>query len=261
MSDAQFPSSPRPDGSEEYAANRRGGEDAIEINAVATIPADSTAGYERSGAYRDLIVFDRSNAETLGSGTPFSRARRGPLLNWLLPRAATIMIAACIGGLVGALISGGADDKAEVNVADTNEAEPPVALPAKANEIAPDREPVRATMQADRTTATVQPAPATATKPLRPAQPRKIAGFDPWKNTSVSREITGSVRSPQDQPVARDWTLWRVRNGRALVEARGAYYLVVPGSTLPRLGRVQRITRRDGRWIVQTPNGLIVQRG
>jgi hypothetical protein len=76
----------------------------------------------------------------------------------------------------------------------------------------------------------------------------------------VSPEITGSI-SRGNLPVARDWVLWRVRNGRALVQGNGGYFEVVPGSQLPGLGLVQRIVKEDGRWMVLTRNAVIVARG
>lgn len=77
---------------------------------------------------------------------------------------------------------------------------------------------------------------------------------------AVSREITGSVkRAPL--PVAHDWTLWRVRNGRALVQGGAGYFEVVQGSALPGLGIVQRIVKEDGDWKVYTPGAVIVARG
>ena len=76
----------------------------------------------------------------------------------------------------------------------------------------------------------------------------------------VSPEITGSITRGK-LPVANDWVLWRVRNGRALVQGNGGYFEVVPGSQLPGLGLVQRIVKEDGRWMVLTRNAVIVARG
>jgi hypothetical protein len=76
----------------------------------------------------------------------------------------------------------------------------------------------------------------------------------------VSSEVTGSIAAARP-PVARDWVLWRVRNGRALVQGNGGYFEVVPGSQLPGLGLVQRIVKEGGRWVVLTRNGMIVARG
>lgn len=100
-------------------------------------------------------------------------------------------------------------------------------------------------------------------------------------------EVTGSIAAPQTmapQPQALETTPlpqprpqqiaavetqprplvisdWRVRGaarGTVLVEGHGDIYEVVPGANLPGLGRVESIRRIDGRWIVQTPKGLIV---
>jgi hypothetical protein len=77
---------------------------------------------------------------------------------------------------------------------------------------------------------------------------------------AVSPETTGSITRGKP-PVARDWVLWRVQNGRALVQGNGGYFEVAPGSTLPGLGLVQRIVKQNGRWVVLTRNGMIVSRG
>ena len=76
----------------------------------------------------------------------------------------------------------------------------------------------------------------------------------------VSPEITGSI-TRANLPVASDWVLWRVRNGRALVQGNGGYFEVVPGSQLPGLGLVQRIVKEDGRWVVMTRTAVIAARG
>jgi hypothetical protein len=82
----------------------------------------------------------------------------------------------------------------------------------------------------------------------------------PLAAPQVSDEVTGSITRGK-LAVAQDWVLWRVRNGRALVQGNGGYFEVVPGSQLPGLGLVQRIVKADGRWMVLTRNGVIVARG
>jgi hypothetical protein len=59
-------------------------------------------------------------------------------------------------------------------------------------------------------------------------------------------------------PVVEGWAVRSVRNGVVLVEGRGEIYEVIPGAPLPGLGRVEAIERRDGRWVVVTQKGLIV---
>jgi len=73
----------------------------------------------------------------------------------------------------------------------------------------------------------------------------------------VSPEITGAVQ-PAAPPIAEGWVLWRVYNGRAVVQSRRGYFDVVPGVDLPDLGLVREITQRDGGWVVITQNGTIL---
>ena len=104
----------------------------------------------------------------------------------------------------------------------------------------------------------------------------------------ASAEVTGSIAAPQTvaaqqaalaeptplpQPrpqqiaaveslprplVVPGWSVHGAARGAVLVESHGEIYEVVPGASLPGLGRVESIRRIDGRWIVQTPKGLIV---
>jgi len=100
----------------------------------------------------------------------------------------------------------------------------------------------------------------------------------------ASAEVTGSIGAPETvapqaeptplpQPrpqqiaaaesaprplVVPDWHVRGAARGAVLVETHGEIYEVVPGASLPGLGRVESIRRIDGRWIVQTPRGLIV---
>lgn len=76
-------------------------------------------------------------------------------------------------------------------------------------------------------------------------------------------ETTGSigekVPEPRQKPaILEDWVIRDVYRGRALVENRHhGIFDVGPGNTLPSVGRVETVTRRDGRWVVVTPKGLI----
>ena len=86
---------------------------------------------------------------------------------------------------------------------------------------------------------------------------RIAESFAPQPKAVAASEVTGSI-TPDAPKIVRGWTLWRVYGGRALVEGRGAYFEVVPGSDLPGLGTVKRIARSDGRWVVITSRGIIV---
>jgi len=52
----------------------------------------------------------------------------------------------------------------------------------------------------------------------------------------------------------------RVYDGAALIEGRNGIIEVEPGSVVPGIGRIEAIKRQDGRWVVVTARGLIVQR-
>lgn len=72
---------------------------------------------------------------------------------------------------------------------------------------------------------------------------------------------TGSVPDPKvaakHAPI-EGWILREVYDGAALVEARnGRLHEVVPGQTLPSVGRVEAIERRGKTWVVVTSKGFI----
>jgi hypothetical protein len=80
-------------------------------------------------------------------------------------------------------------------------------------------------------------------------------------NTPAAPEITGSIAPSKQEarlPVAEGWRLRDYYAGRAVVESRqGALFEVGPGSNLPGLGRVETIKREDGQVVVVTRNGII----
>ncbi len=92
---------------------------------------------------------------------------------------------------------------------------------------------------------------------------------------SAAPETTGSIAANQPAaapapmpPMASDtkppdrvlqgWIVQDVRGNRALVASRyGGMFAVAAGGFLPGLGRVETITRQDGRWVVVTARGVI----
>ena len=100
---------------------------------------------------------------------------------------------------------------------------------------------VTGSISAPQTVAAQAPAIAEAT-PLPQPRPQQIA----------------AVESQPRPLVVPDWHVRGAARGVVLVESRGEIFEVVPGASLPGLGRVESIRRIDGRWIVQTPKGLIV---
>jgi hypothetical protein len=77
---------------------------------------------------------------------------------------------------------------------------------------------------------------------------------------AASPSTSASVTQPGIIPVIEGWVLRNVYGGSALVEGRPGLIQVMPGDSLPGVGRVESIRREDGRWAVVTSRGLIVQR-
>jgi len=90
-------------------------------------------------------------------------------------------------------------------------------------------------------------------------------------------DVTGAIgesRVATETPAAADarrlpapmlavdgWVLRDVNRGAAMIQGRGGGIIaVLPGDVLPGLGRIEQIRREDGRWVVVTSRGLIVQR-
>jgi hypothetical protein len=61
-------------------------------------------------------------------------------------------------------------------------------------------------------------------------------------------------------PIVDGWVLRDVYKGAAMIQGRGGIVEVIPGDSLPGLGRIEQVKRQDGRWVVVTSRGLIVQR-
>ena len=96
------------------------------------------------------------------------------------------------------------------------------------------------------------------------ATPAPAAAKDTGKETTAS--IPTPVAAPNRAveanrlPMVEGWRLRDIANGGALVESRRGLYEVYAGDPLPGLGRVDAIRKQDGRWVVVTSKGLIVER-
>ena len=82
----------------------------------------------------------------------------------------------------------------------------------------------------------------------QPAPPPKLGG-------NVSMETTGSIERPR--PLLHRYVVLGARDDVALIEGRDGQYAVRPGDVLPGAGRVERIERAGGSWVVLTDQGLI----
>jgi hypothetical protein len=67
--------------------------------------------------------------------------------------------------------------------------------------------------------------------------------------------------TPAQPTILEGWVLRDVFNGAAMIQTpRNGILEIIPGDSLPGLGRVEGIRRQDGRWVVVTSRGLIVSR-
>ena len=82
------------------------------------------------------------------------------------------------------------------------------------------------------------------------------------KVDGAQRDVTGAIGSQPDRPPGTldNWVLRDVRRGSALIEGRMGIIAVDEGDVVPGLGRVEAIRKQDGRWVVVTPKGLILPR-
>src|SRR5271165_592413 len=96
--------------------------------------------------------------------------------------------------------------------------------------------------------------PPPSPPPSPPVQPKQPA-LPPKFGANVSMETTGSIERPR--PLLRRYVVLGARDDIALVEGRDGEYAVRPGDVLPGAGRVERIEREGGNWVVLTDQGLI----
>ncbi len=93
--------------------------------------------------------------------------------------------------------------------------------------------------------------------PLQSTAPHlPVAAVDSRK--TLSRAAT--PQTPAHLAVLADWWITGTRNGNVFVEGKDDIYEAAPGVPLPGLGKVERIVRQDGRWVVVTRRGIIVSR-
>lgn len=88
----------------------------------------------------------------------------------------------------------------------------------------------------------------------------ETTGSIPQKSAATVPMVLGDPPTTLKPPILQDFVLRRVYDGAALIEGRNGIIEVEPGSTAPGLGRIEAIKRQDGRWVVVTSRGLVVQR-
>ena len=194
---------------------------------------------------REAVIF-------LNRFTRFPRIR--------VSRAAAIAVAAGLGAVLGSLTASGIAGLASRGDADPH---PVMALQESVRSLAVEVRALKESADAANRAASAELAKLAARLDQNDQTQAGIAGAigriaSSLDGSAVSSETTGSIAPAAKPDTAQGWVLWRVRDGRALVSGKGGYYEVVPGSRIPGLGLVQKITREDGRWVVTTQTGTIV---
>jgi hypothetical protein len=259
---------------------------AIARSEAARLRADSAADRLRSDA-----ATDAQPAHRTATIIPIQRHRE------FLARVATIAMATALGVIVGSLTTSALLPGAETVTADTAQPDVPRATAASVDKLAAEVATLKEALAASAAMAPQAPAAAATVgvdalgrdiallkasfgeseiganarlielvaqvNRTEKAEADLAARLNRIEKPAVSKadispEITGSIKA-DTPPVAEDWVLWRVYDGRAVVQGRRGLFDVSPGADLPDLGVVREITQRDGRWVVITQNGMIVE--
>jgi hypothetical protein len=190
--------------------------------------------------------------------------------------AASVAIAAALGGVIGALATGNSTPPVNVAALEENKA-----MQQSVARLAKEVTTLKANLEEANKSTRAQVAK------IDTKVESKIARLDE-RLKKEAEEVTGSISAPQtvaavtptavpvptprpasrvasveSQPPARlqvvpGWSIRDARGGYIYVESRGDIYQIVPGAPLPGLGPVESIKRLDGRWVVTTPKGIIV---
>ena len=101
---------------------------------------------------------------------------------------------------------------------------------------------------------------ATAAAAQAQAAPETTGSITQQKSGPTVPMVLGDPPTTLKPPILQDYVLRRVYDGAALIEGRHGIIEVEPGIVAPGLGRIEAIKRQDGRWVVVTARGLVVQR-
>jgi hypothetical protein len=221
--------------------------------------------------------------------TPLPLEAKRPLLRPRHKRyallAASVAVAAALGGVIGALATSGSPA-------------PPVNVAAVEENKAMQQSVARLVKEVTTLKANLDEASKAARAQVTKLETKldtkidsKIAKLDERLKKEAD-EVTGSISAPQTVaavtapaaavtvpmptprpasriasadgyssgrlPVVPGWSIHDTRGGYVYVESRGDIYQITPGAPLPGLGPVESIRRLEGRWVVKTPKGIIV---
>ena len=184
--------------------------------------------------------------------------------------AATLALAAALGGMVGALVAyglarpgaapvmaAGRTDLEELQALKENVVQARVELAAL--KVSLDSAARNANAQFTRIGERVDRIERTQGEPAAKLS-RAVETLERLsRDAAPSKEVTGSVAPLPSRPGAVDgWVLRDARRGTALIEGRIGVIEVEQGDMVPGLGRVEAVRKQDGRWVVVTSKGLIM---
>ena len=199
-----------------------------------------------------LVIFPPVRKEFHSGGFRLrSRHKRQAIL------AASVFVAAALGAIVGALAVGGA----QAPRADSASLQQQWAMQQSINSLTRQVASLKASLEAGTKSARSEIAKIGERLNRAPETTGSIPAPPAAASTQPAAVPTPPPRPPvraAESRIVPDWTIRDVRDGYVYVQGRGDIYEVTPGAPLPGLGRVEDIKRRDGRWVVITPKGLIV---
>jgi hypothetical protein len=102
--------------------------------------------------------------------------------------------------------------------------------------------------------------PPSGAAPSAPAAAPPAATAAAATAAAAASAAAGAPAKPKQPPVVEGWVLRDVYDGSALIQGRGGLVAVMPGDSVPGLGRVEAVKRQDGRWVVVTARGLVMPR-
>ncbi|HET7167160.1 MAG TPA: hypothetical protein VFI94_18650 [Pseudolabrys sp.] len=228
--------------------------------AVGETPAEPS----EAGSANEMSAVAGRVAEEAPAATPDIQAPKRPSFI-LRPRhkrhallAASVVLAAALGAVVGAAATGAFSKPAIVDAT----AEENKATQQTVARLAQEITSLKASLEAASKSANSQIAKigerlnregAGVTNSITP--PQTVAAAS---QASAPSRLPAASESRSRLPIVTNWSIRETRGGYLYVQGNGDVYQVVPGAPLPGLGPVEKIERHDGRWLVVTPKGIII---
>jgi hypothetical protein len=200
--------------------------------------------------------------------------KAGPRISRFTLLAATLALAAAVGGMVGALvayglarpgpppITAGRTDLDEIQALKENVVQARVDLAALKVSVESATRSANAqfTRIGERIERVERLQGEPATKLNKAIETLERLSRD--AAAGQSKELTGSVAPAAAAPAksggVEGWVVRDVHRGTALIEGRMGLIEVDQGDFVPGLGRVDAIRKQDGRWVVVTSKGIIM---